>query len=162
MSTISSFSFTGASAQEATKKKLLRHERLWLEWTVLNSEVGCFIHGPNVRMFCIWSTLITEKQVTFAKYQMVRENLITRTAVAILMNDDRSRHRVNTELSLDLKNDSVFWAWNEDIGNVFYWNIIRVIQKIFISLKLYFFSRKRISMSDLSWVTYQHSVNLMV
>ena len=32
-------------------------------------------------------------------------------------------HRVNTELSLDSKNDSVFWVSNEDIGIVFYWNI---------------------------------------
>ena len=29
-------------------------------------------------------------------------------------------HRVNTELSLDLKIDSVFWVSNEDIGIVFY------------------------------------------
>ena len=32
-------------------------------------------------------------------------------------------HRVNTELSLDSKTDSVFWVSNEDIGIVFYWNI---------------------------------------
>ena len=29
-------------------------------------------------------------------------------------------HRVNTELSLDLKTDSVFWVSNGDIGIVFY------------------------------------------
>ena len=31
-----------------------------------------------------------------------------------------NNHRVNTELSLDLKIDSVFWVSNEDIGIVFY------------------------------------------
>ena len=37
---------------------------------------------------------------------------------------DNSDHRVNTELSLDLKIDSGFWVSNEDIGIVFFGPLI--------------------------------------
>ena len=58
-----------------------------------------------------------KRQQTFPT-RMPRLTLGVRWRIVSLRKD--AMHRVNTELSLDLKIDSVFWVSNEDIGIVFY------------------------------------------
>ena len=54
----------------------------------------------------------------------IRQNISSKNQIIIVISTlqfittNASVHRVNTEISLDLKIDSVFWVSNEDIGTV--------------------------------------------